>query len=189
MNIHRILASVEEVKSLDAPAEASARIAGRVVDGARLGRILRGSWLGHPVHPLLITLPIGTWMTSVVFDVVFKDVATARRLVGIGLAATPPTVLAGWADYVLLNKRQQRVGLAHAVSNAAGVTLFGLAYRAYRKEKVRAARVYSLLGLAAISVGGALGGHLSYAQGAGMFRWQPLRAVTHRNPVEHLRAA
>lgn len=28
-----------------------------------------------------------------------------------------------------------------------------------------------------ISAGGALGGHLSYAQGAGMFRWQPLRAA------------
>jgi uncharacterized membrane protein len=189
MNIHRILASVEEASSLDATAEAGARAASRVVDGARLGRVLRGSWLGHPVHPLLITLPIGTWMTSVVFDVVFKDVATARRLIGVGLAATPPTVLAGWADYVLLSKRQQRVGLVHAVSNGIGVTCFGLAYRAYRKEKVRAARVYSLLGLGAISVGGALGGHLSYAQGAGMFRWQPVRAVTHRSPVEYRRAA
>lgn len=189
MNIHRVLTRVEEVESLDAPADASARIASLVVDGARLGRILRGSWLGHPVHPLLITLPIGTWMTSVVFDVVFKDVATARRLVGVGLAATPPTVLAGWADYALLNKRQQRVGLVHAMSNGLGATCFGLAYRAYRKDKVRAARVYSLLGLGAISVGGALGGHLSYAQGAGMFRWQPVRAVTHRSPVEYRRAA
>lgn len=189
MNIHRILAKVEDVRSLDAPAGVSARIAGGVVDGARLGRVLRGSWLGHPVHPLLITLPIGTWMTSVVFDVVFKDVATARRLIGVGLAATPPTVLAGWADYALLDRRQQRVGLVHAVSNAAGVAMFGLAYRAYRKEKVRAARVYSLLGLGAISVGGALGGHLSYAQGAGMFRWQPVRALTHRAPMEYRRAA
>lgn len=189
MNIHRILARVEEVKSLDGPAGVSARLASQVVDGARLGRLLRGSWLGHPVHPLLITLPIGTWMTSVVFDVVFSDAATARRLVGVGLAATPPTLLAGWADYVLLDKRQQRVGLVHAVSNGVGVTMFGLAYRAYRNEKVRAARVYSLLGLGAIGVGGALGGHLSYAQGAGMFRWQPVRAVTHRGPTEYRRAA
>ena len=43
--------------------------------------------------------------------------------------------------------------------------------------------------LAAISAGGALGGHLSYAQGAGMFRWQPLRAVTLRIPSESRRAA
>ena len=121
-------------------------------------------------------------MTSAVFDVVFKDVTAARRLVAVGLAATPPTVLAGWADYALLNRRQRRVGLVHAASNALGVTMFALSYRAYRRHRNRAARTYTFLGLAAISVGGALGGHLSYAQGAGMFRWQPLRAVTQPQP-------
>jgi hypothetical protein len=110
-------------------------------------------------------------------------------LIGAGLAATPPAVLAGWADYALLDRRQRRVGLVHAASNAAGVTLFTLAYRAYRREQPRRARTYSLLALTAISVGGALGGHLSYAQGAGVFRWQPARALLHRSPVEHLRAA
>ena len=69
-----------------------------------------------------------------------------------------------------------------------GLVLFSLAYRAYRREHPRAARTLTLLGLAAISVGGALGGHLSYAQGAGMFRWQPLRAVTPRTPIEYQRA-
>jgi uncharacterized membrane protein len=189
MNLHRVLARVEEVEALDAPAAASARVAGRVVEGSGLAKVLRGSWLGHPVHPLLITIPIGSWMAAPVFDVVFKDTATARRLLGVGLAATPPTILAGWADYALLDRRQQRVGLVHAASNAVGVVAFSLAYRAYRKERLRAARVWSVLGLTAISVGGALGGHLSYAQGAGMFRWQPVRALTHRGPVEHLRAA
>lgn len=189
MNLHRILAGVEDASALDNAADTSARVAGRVIDGAGLGHVLRGSWLGHPVHPLLITLPIGTWMTSAVFDVLFKDPTTARRLLAVGLAATPPTVLAGWADYALLDQRQRRVGLVHAGSNAVGVALFGLAYRAYRRERLRSARVYTLLGLTAISVGGALGGHLSYAQGAGMFRWQPVRALTHRAPTEYQRAA
>jgi uncharacterized membrane protein len=189
MILHRLLTRTEELSALDAPADASARVAGRLIERSGLAGALRGSWLGHPVHPLLITLPIGTWLTSAVFDLVFKDFTAARRLIAIGLAATPPTVLAGWADYALLNRRQRRVGLLHATSNAVGVTMFALSYRAYRRERYRAARVYSLLGLTSISVGGALGGHLSYAQGAGMFRWQPLRAVTHRAPVEHARAA
>ncbi|WP_390893280.1 hypothetical protein [Mycobacterium deserti] len=47
----------------------------------------------------MITIPIGTWMTSAVFDVVFKDVVGARRLIAVGLAATPPAVLAGWAEF------------------------------------------------------------------------------------------
>ncbi|WP_156686241.1 DUF2231 domain-containing protein [Mycobacterium sp. Marseille-P9652] len=189
MNLHDALGSAERIKALDPPASAASHIAGRLIGHGRLARALRGSWLGHPVHPLLVTLPIGTWMTSVVFDVVFRDVATARRLVAVGLAATPPTLLAGWADYVLLGRRQQRVGLVHAASNFVGVVMFSLAYRAYRRERLGAARAFTLLGLTVLSVGGALGGHLSYAQGAGVFRWQPLRAATHRSPIEYQRAA
>jgi uncharacterized membrane protein len=189
MNLHRTIASVERLSILDGPAAASARVAGRLTERSGVAGALRGSWLGHPVHPLLVTLPIGTWTASVVFDLVFEDSTTARRLVALGLAATPATALAGWADYALLDRRQQRVGLVHAASNIVGVAMFSLSYRAYRKQRSRAARVYSLLGLTAVSVGGALGGHLSYAQGAGMFRWQPLRAAAHRSPVEYLRAA
>jgi uncharacterized membrane protein len=189
MNLHHVLARVEEVEVLDAPAGVISRVVGRLLGRGRRAGVLRGSWLGHPVHPLLITVPIGSWMASALFDVVFKDVTAARRLLAVGLAATPPTLLAGWADYALLDRRQQRVGLVHAVSNFVGVSLFLLSYRAYGRQRPRAARVYSLLGLTAISVGGALGGHLSYAQGAGMFRWQPRRAMTHRSPIEYLRAA
>lgn len=189
MNVHDVLSSFERLESLDASAAAAARVAGTVVDRSGVGGVLRGSWLGHPMHPLLVTIPIGTWVTSAVFDMVFDDVATARRLLAIGLAATPPTVLAGWADYGLLNREQRRVGLVHAASNAVGVTMLALAYRAYRNERRRAARTYTIVGLTAISAGGALGGHLSYAQGAGMFRWQPLRALTHRSPTEFRRAA
>jgi uncharacterized membrane protein len=189
MNLHHLLARAERVEALDTPAGAASRVVGQLLGRSRLAGALRGSWLGHPVHPLLITVPIGTWMTSAIFDIVFKDVTAARRLLAVGLAATPPTVLAGWADYPLLDRRQQRVGLIHAASNAVGVTLFLLSYRAYGRQRLRAARVYSLLGVTAISVGGALGGHLSYAQGAGMFRWQPRRTLTQRGPIEYLRAA
>lgn len=189
MNPHRILRSFEGLRLLDRPAGVLSRFFGRLIDRSRLGGILRGSWLGHPVHPLLVTIPIGTWTASAVFDVLFKDVATARRLVGVGLVAVPPTLLAGWADYVLLDKPQQRVGLVHALSNAVGVSMFGLAYRAYGRDRNRAARTFVILGLVAIGVGGALGGHLSYAQGAGMFRWQPVRALTPVGLDEYRRAA
>ncbi|MBI2698414.1 MULTISPECIES: DUF2231 domain-containing protein [Mycobacterium] len=189
MNLHRALSRVEDFEVLDGTTEAASHVADQLLGRRGLGGALRGSWLGHPVHPLLITLPIGAWLTSAVLDVVFKDATAARRLVAIGLAATPPTVLAGWADYPLLNRRQQRVGLVHAASNGVGVVMFSLSYRSYRKERYRAARMFTVLGLTAISAGGALGGHLSYAQGAGMFRWQPLRAVTNRSAAEHRRAA
>ncbi|MCG7594356.1 DUF2231 domain-containing protein [Mycobacterium sp. PSTR-4-N] len=181
MNAHEILAGVDRFDSLDGTAGVAADVADRIVTRTGLARLLRGSWLGHPVHPLLVTIPIGPWSASILFDVVFDDPEAARRLLGVGLAAVPPTVLAGWADFPLLNRRQQRVGLVHAGSNAVAVGLFSLAYRAYRREKPAVARRYSILGLLAMGIGGALGGHLSYAQGAGMFRWQsPLQIQRQR---------
>lgn len=178
MNMHDLLSRVEDLEAVDPPAAAASHLAGRLLGRGRRADVLRGSWLGHPVHPLLVTVPIGSWVTSAVLSFVFDDVTAARRLLAVGLAATPPTVLAGWADYPSLNRRQQRVGLVHAASNVIGVIVFVLSYRAYRKERYRSARVLTLLGLTALSLGGALGGHLSYAQGAGMFRWQPLRRTT-----------
>lgn len=189
MNVHRILQSVESVGALDRAADASAAVAGRLIGGTRAAPLLRGSWLGHPVHPLLVMLPLGAWTSSLVFDVGFGDRTAARRLVGLGLIATPPTIVAGWADYPLLTKRQRRVGIVHASSNAAGVVLFALSYGARRRERHRTATWLSVMGLLAVGVGGALGGHLSYAQGAGMYRWQTWRAIGHLEPTGRMRSA
>ena len=57
MNVRRALGRVERVEILDAPASITSRIAGRLIGQGRFARALRGSWLGHPVHPLLVTLP------------------------------------------------------------------------------------------------------------------------------------
>lgn len=50
MNLHRALAAVERFRFLDSAAATASRVAGTVVDRSRLGGVLRGSWLGHPVH-------------------------------------------------------------------------------------------------------------------------------------------
>lgn len=170
--MHALLQTPESASSLDAAANGVADAVERVLGDGALARALRGSALGHPTHPLLITLPIGAWMSSVVLDLVFKDRDAARQLVAIGLAATPPAVLAGLAEFPTLGQRQRRVGIVHAASNTVAAAAFWVAYRKYKRGKVSAARAFSVLGLTAVSVGGALGGHLSYAQGAGVHRWQ-----------------
>ncbi|MGP4058433.1 DUF2231 domain-containing protein [Mycobacterium sp. 4D054] len=172
MNIHSILRSAESVSAVDRPADRAADTVERLLGNRPLASALRGSWLGHPVHPLMIFLPLGSWTTALLFDVAFKDHTTARRLLGIGLVAAPPTALAGWADFPLLNREQRRVGLLHAATNGAAIVLFALAYRAHRKERHRRATAVTMIALAVVSVGGALGGHLSYAQGAGVHRFQ-----------------
>ncbi|WP_410573000.1 DUF2231 domain-containing protein [Amycolatopsis sp. cmx-4-61] len=168
---HRVLGKAENAQALDGPAAALRKVLGGA-DGTGLVRQLRGQGLGHPLHPLAVTLPIGAWLCSALFDLLPDGKDTARRLVATGLLAAPAAMVLGLADYTDLDVRQRRVALVHAAANATAVALFGASYAARRRG--RSGRLLAALGLTATSVGGALGGHLSYAQGAGVFRWQPL---------------
>ncbi|NGY64315.1 DUF2231 domain-containing protein [Lentzea sp. NEAU-D13] len=172
MNLHDALRAVENLRAADRPALAVAAVARRLLGRSRLREVLRGSWLGHPLHPLMITVPIGAWVCASALDARAGNEDAARRLTGIGLAAAPPTVLLGLADYDRLGRRQQRVGVVHALANTTALACFTASYAARRREAHAEGKLLSLLGLAAMGVGGALGGHLAYAQGAGVFRWQ-----------------
>ncbi|NIH78339.1 DUF2231 domain-containing protein [Amycolatopsis viridis] len=165
----RILEAAESLRALDPTSTALARGLRKVIGRGTADRLLRGAWLGHPVHPLLVTLPIGAWISSVVLDLTGQPEA-ARRLVTIGLAATPPTVLTGLAEFSGLDRKQRRVGMVHAAANTLAAGCFLAANRSGRG----AARAWTAAGLLAVSAGGALGGHLSYAQGAGVHRWSAL---------------
>lgn len=37
--------------------------------------VLAGPY-GHPFHPILVTIPIGAWVSSLVFDIASRIVAT-----------------------------------------------------------------------------------------------------------------
>ncbi|WP_428834168.1 DUF2231 domain-containing protein [Lentzea roselyniae] len=183
-----MLRTAENLRAADRPAAAVATAARRLLRSSRLREVLRGSWLGHPLHPLIITVPIGAWVCASALDVRAGNEDAARRLTGIGLAAAPPTVLLGLADYDGLGPRQQRVGVVHAAANTAALACFTASYAARRREAHTEGKLLSLLGLAALGVGGALGGHLSYAQGAGVFRWQRPAEDSNVHPFEARRS-
>ncbi|WP_290051778.1 DUF2231 domain-containing protein [Amycolatopsis solani] len=168
---HRALRAVEDAEALDGPAAEITRVL-RGPAESTVGRLLRGRWLGHPLHPIAVTIPIGAWLCSAAFDLIPGRQDTARRLVAAGLLATPLAIVLGWADYADLDARQRRVGLVHAAGNATATALFGASYLARTRGHVVRGRLLGALGLAAASAAGALGGHLAYAQGAGVFRWQ-----------------
>jgi uncharacterized membrane protein len=61
--------------------------------------------LGHPLHPLLVTLPIGLFAATFIFDVVFwatraEAFATGSRwLLGFGLIGAALAAVAGLIDF------------------------------------------------------------------------------------------
>ncbi|WP_157873292.1 DUF2231 domain-containing protein, partial [Streptomyces neyagawaensis] len=130
-----------------------------------LGRgrdVLHGRWLGHPVHPLLVQVPIGSWLSAAVLDLRPSRSREAGLLVGVGLAAAAPAALAGAVDWAELHRRQQRVGLVHAAANVAAVGLYAASLVSRARGRRLAGRAYGFLGLTAVGAGGMLGGHLAY---------------------------
>src|SRR5690606_35161828 len=119
-------AGLEQLSRLDRAAELLGRVAGTVVPSS--GRVhdeLRGRSLGHPLHSILTDLPIGLWSAAVALDLTrpADHAASARRLVGLGLLAAPPTALTGLADFGALSAPARRVAAVHAAANGSGTLL------------------------------------------------------------------
>jgi uncharacterized membrane protein len=172
MNLHDLLRRAESLPAADKPAGLLARVSGKVVPGKRFAEFLRGAWLGHPVHPILVTVPIGAWLSTGVLDLTGRR-AAARQVVAFGLATVPAAVLAGLADYADLNAAQRRTGVVHAAANTVATALAVASFACRSRNRHAAGAVLNALGLAAAGAGGALGGHLAYAQGAGVRRYDP----------------
>ncbi|GAA4934483.1 Rieske 2Fe-2S domain-containing protein [Streptomyces coeruleoprunus] len=139
--------------------------------------VLHGRWLGHPLHPVMVQLPLGMWLSAALLDMLSGDRRSAQVLVGAGLATAGPAALAGWTDWAALPKEQQRVGLVHAATNITAVALYTASYAARRRGLAGPGKALGLAGLSAVGVGGALGGHLAYRQAAG---------ANHAEHVHHL---
>ncbi|NCL73391.1 DUF2231 domain-containing protein [Rhodococcus sp. YH1] len=175
-----LYSGTESATWLDGPAEVLRKQVGRLADSP-IGAVLHGAPVGHPLHPALVAVPIGAWTAAGVFDAL-RQPETARRLIGLGLLATPPTVLAGWVDWVHTDTVQRRVGLIHAAVNGAGAALMALSYRQRRRSSgpgavtlsaagavtrsAAGAVTLSAAGTVLIGLGGLLGGHLAYSLGA-----------------------
>ena len=160
-------ARIERAKGLDAVANPVAQVADKVLSAKWLTNLLSGTPIGHPVHPLLVTIPIGAWTSSLIFDMTGQEDA-ADALVGIGVLGAIPTAVAGVSDWRHTSGAERRVGLVHAISNNVAASAYATSWFARRAGRRKTGLVLSLVGASAISVGGWLGGHLSYALGVGV---------------------
>ncbi|NAZ82089.1 Rieske 2Fe-2S domain-containing protein [Kineococcus sp. R8] len=151
--------------------------------------VLHGTVLGHPLHPVLVQVPVGTWSSAVVLDVLATltpgrasdgfDRASAV-LVVTGLAGAVPAIAAGWADYADLHEEQRRIALVHAAANAVATSAFALSVLARGRGRTGRARALDLLGMSVAGGGAALGGHLSYRWAAGANHAEAVPHVTPR---------
>jgi nitrite reductase/ring-hydroxylating ferredoxin subunit/uncharacterized membrane protein len=131
---------------------------------------LSGTWLGHPVHPLLTDVVIGAWTSAWFLDLLGGEEtrAASDQLVGIGILAAVPTAAAGLSDWAELGGGARRVGAVHAAGNTSALTFYTLSWLARKAGRRRLGVLLSMLGSAAATFAGFLGGHLTYAKGVGV---------------------
>ena len=164
--------AVESLSALDGIGKKVGKTVRSSVSPGKLKDGLSGTWLGHSLHPLLTDVVIGSFLSATLLDLLGgdDDGSAANRLTSVGIAAYGPTALTGindWADSEPADDGVRRVGIVHAVTNSAALTLYTTAMLARRKGNRGKARVLSAAGGAVLGFGGYLGGHLSFAKGVG----------------------
>jgi nitrite reductase/ring-hydroxylating ferredoxin subunit/uncharacterized membrane protein len=169
--LHRLAAATGELEALDAPAKRLAKVVRSALPGGPVKDVLSGTFLGHPLHPLLTDLPIGSWTSALMLDWVGgpESRTGARRLIAAGILAAIPTAAAGysdWADTEVSSPTVRRTGIVHAAANVTALGFFTASYLARRGG--RGGRVLALTGAGALAAGGHLGGHMSFAEGVGV---------------------
>ena len=172
MLLEKAMKRLEEAEALDQPAEAVVAVVGPATRPRLVKNALSGTWLGHRFHPLMVPLPIGFWSGALLFDVVATRRArwAADVLVGAGVAAAVPTAAAGLSDWADAEPEGRRVGLVHAGCNTLALVCYSASLAARLLGRRKAGVGLGLAGATAISVGGYLGGHLSYVLGVGVER-------------------
>ncbi|RZU72678.1 nitrite reductase/ring-hydroxylating ferredoxin subunit [Micromonospora kangleipakensis] len=164
--MRELLTKLEQASALDRVGDRLQRVVQATLRPQRVRDALHGVWLGHPLHPAMVQVPVGAWISAAVVDLLPGQRRAATALVGLGTASAVPAALAGLNDWASLTRDQRRVGLVHAASNAVGVALYAGSLAARLNGRHGLGRALAYLGLSAASTGAYLGGHLAYKQGA-----------------------
>ena len=165
--LDQITDKIERLKVLDPVADTVAAWVAPLYANRKVVDLASGTPLGHPLHPLLVTVPIGSYSAAFLFDGL-KDHDAADTMIGLGVLSSVPTALTGLSDWRDTSGAERRVGLVHALSNTAALGLFTASWVARRTGRRPLGVGLSLAGMSFVSLGGWLGGHLIYALGVGV---------------------
>lgn len=137
----------------------------------------RASVAKHPLHPMLVPLPIGLWIFSLVCDLVYLAngaeiwstlalYSLAGGIIGALLAALP-----GLFDlYKLPASRAKKLGLWHMSINLSLVTMYVINYlwRTNADPGAMGPLTLSIVAVLLLAVSGWLGGEMVYVHGVGV---------------------
>lgn len=136
---------------------------------------------GHPFHPILVTIPIGAWVCSLIFDIATRVNNDGSRpltdasywLIGIGVIGALVAALFGLMDLSRIPRgtRAIRIGLTHLTLNLVIVGLYIWNFFWRQDDFDTASKVgggqltLSVIAIVLLLASGWLGGMLAYRFG------------------------
>ncbi|HEX9500638.1 MAG TPA: DUF2231 domain-containing protein, partial [Thermoanaerobaculia bacterium] len=98
--------------------------------GREVKNFLHGTWLGHPLHPVLTDIPVGAWTAALALDALEgisgrKECGSAADLaIGVGLLGAVGSAITGITDWSETDDPGRRTGLLHGLLNIAATSLY-----------------------------------------------------------------
>jgi uncharacterized membrane protein len=139
---------------------------------------------GHPFHPVMVAVPIGAWISSVVLDFASHAVDDpgglvrgAFWLVGIGIIGAVLAAVFGLLDLMTIPRGTKafRTGVTHMALNVVVLVLFVISYLIRRDDGFdqstsATALTLSVIAIVLLGASGWLGGQLAYRYGVRVAR-------------------
>ena len=131
----------------------------------------------HPIHPMLVTVPIGLWIFSFVCDLAFVlgSGATLWFTLGFytmigGLIGALVAAIPGMIDMLSLHGAVKKIALTHMALNLTVVVLYAvnIGTRVTGTEIAGAPFVLSIVAITLLAISGWLGGHMVYVHAVGV---------------------
>ncbi|MDQ2970590.1 MAG: Rieske 2Fe-2S domain-containing protein [Acidobacteriota bacterium] len=171
MHLRDIYGAIGEQAWLDRIADGLQPAVGGFFDGLgpsrrRVKNFLHGTWLGHPLHPVLTDIPIGAWTVTLLLDSLDRgpDRPGLRRAadvsLALGLAGAVGSAITGLTDWSATDARPRRIGVAHALLNSGATLLFAASLFSRRRRRRFTGRGLALAGYFTAVAAGFLGGEL-----------------------------
>jgi nitrite reductase/ring-hydroxylating ferredoxin subunit/uncharacterized membrane protein len=178
MALWGVLDRVERLHVLDRVGDPILKAANAVLRG-RVADLLHGVWLGHPLHPAIVQVPLGAWTSAAILDALPGGTPAATLLIGVGTTTAPVAAVTGVTDWSALTPDQRRVGLVHLGANVVAVGLYAGSLAARLTGRKALGKRLAYAGLGVVSASAYVGGHLAYRQAASVNEAAPL---LHRIP-------
>ena len=143
--------------------------------GSALKTFFNGTWLGHPLHPVLTDIPLGAWTIAVVFDIVYLFnrsaiwSSAATLTIFLGILAALATAITGYTDWNETIGHERRVGIAHGLINTVVLVIYVISVIIrFSGGSLGLAIVLAFIGYLLLLCAAYLGGELVFSIGTGV---------------------